>query len=350
MTKKKTALITGITGQDGSYLAELLLKKGYKVYGMYRRTSSDSLGRLGNLKKDITLLEGDLIDGFSIERIIKEANPDEIYNLAAQSYVPASWTQPISTADINSLGVLRILEAIRLTNSKIKFYQASTSELFGKVKETPQNENTSFYPRSPYGCSKAYAYYITINYRESYNLFACNGILFNHESPKRGKQFVTRKISHSVAKIKLGYQDYFEIGNIDAKRDWGYAKDYVEAMWLILQQKKPEDYVIGTGETHSIKEFIEEAFKVAKMPLVWKGKGINKVGISNKKTVVKINPKFYRPAEVDILLADNSKARKKLKWKPKTSFKKLVKIMVGYDINKLLKRGMIDSDRARFDI
>ncbi|HQF83325.1 MAG TPA: GDP-mannose 4,6-dehydratase, partial [Candidatus Pacearchaeota archaeon] len=341
--------VTGITGQDGSYLAELLINKGYEVYGLHRRTSMDVFDRIGNLRKEIKLVAGDVTDFGSIIRMIKEINPDEIYNLAAQSFVPDSWTQPISTVQINALGVINILEAIRILNPKIKFYQASTSEMFGKVKETPQNENTPFHPRSPYAASKAFSYYITQNYRESYNIFACNGILFNHESPKRGKQFVTRKITHSVAKIKLGYQDFFEIGNMDAKRDWGYAGDYVEAMWLMMQKEKSDNYVIGTGETHSVREFIEESFKVAGMPIKWEGKGIDEVGKYQDKVVVKVSPKFYRPAEVDLLLSDPSKAKKVLGWNPKVKFKELVKMMVESDLNNLSKYGMLESDKSRLD-
>jgi len=334
---KKKAIITGLTGQDGSYLAEFLLKKGYEVYGMYRRTSMDVFDRIKGLRKEIILVEGDITDFGSILRLINEIKPNEIYNLAAQSFVPGSWTQPISTANINAIGVLNILEAIRLTDSKIKFYQASTSEMFGKVRENPQTEETPFYPRSPYGVSKVFGYFITKNYRESYNLFACNGILFNHESPRRGKQFVTRKITHSVAKIKLGYQDFFEMGNLDSKRDWGFAGDFVELMWLMLQQDKPEDYVIGTGETHSVRDFVEESFKAVEMPIVWEGEGIEEVGKFNGKIVVKISPKFYRPAEVDLLLADPSKAKRKLGWQPKTTFKELVKMMVESDLSILKK-------------
>jgi GDPmannose 4,6-dehydratase len=346
---KKVALITGLTGQDGSYLAEFLLEKGYDVYGMHRRTSMEIFDRIGELKKKINLIDGDVTDMGSIVRIIKEINPDEIYNLAGQSFVPSSWTQPISTAEINAVGVLNVLEAIRLMNPKIKFYQASTSEMFGKIRENPQTETTPFYPRSPYGVSKVFGYFITKNYRESYNLFACNGILFNHESPRRGKQFVTRKITHSVAKIKLGYQDFFEIGNIDAKRDWGFAGDFVEAMWMILQHDKPEDYVIGTGKTHSVREFIEESFRAVDMPIKWEGKGLDEVGKYNGKIVVKISPKFYRPAEVDYLMANPAKAKKELKWQPKTTFRELVRMMVETDLNHLTKYGLMDADKSKLD-
>jgi len=326
------ALITGITGQDGSYLAEFLLEKGYEVHGMYRRTSIDVFDRLEHIKGEVHLIEGDLTDQVSLIKVLSKVNPTEVYNLAAQSFVPASWSQPVSTGHITALGVLRILEAVRISNPKIKFYQASSSEMFGKAIETPQNEKTPFYPRSPYGVAKVYGYWITVNYRESYNMFACNGILFNHESPRRGKQFVTRKITNSVAKIKLGLQEYLELGNLDAKRDWGFAGDYVNAMWLMLQQNKPEDYVISSGETHSVREFAEAAFKAVGMDVSWEGKGIKEVGKYKNKIVVKVNPKFYRPAEVDLLLGDYSKAKKILGWKPKVDFKGLVKMMVDADL------------------
>jgi len=344
------ALVTGFTGQDGSYLAEFLLEKGYKVYGMHRRTSADPYDKVGNLIKKVNMMEGDVTDKSSIDKIITEIQPNEIYNLAGQSFVKASWSQPISTMLINAGGPLNILEAIKLINPNIKFYQASTSEMFGKVKATPQNEETPFHPRSPYAVSKISAHYYTQNYRESYGLFACSGILFNHESPRRGKEFVTRKVSHSIAKIKEGYQNYFEMGNLDSKRDWGYAKDYVEAMWLMLQQDKPQDYVIGTGETHSVREFVEEAFKIAEMPIVWEGKGVNEVGKHNNKIVVKVNPEFYRPAEVDLLLSDPSKAKKELGWEAKTSFKEIVKMMVESDINMIKKYGLRETDRSRLDL
>jgi GDPmannose 4,6-dehydratase len=340
---KKKALITGITGQDGFYLAEFLLSKDYEVYGMYRRGSLDVLERIGELRNKIRLVEGDLIDSTSLFRVIKEVQPDEVYNLAAQSFVPASWTQPIATAKMTGLGAANLLETIRIVKPDTKYYQASSSEMFGKVQEVPQTEKTPFYPRSPYGVAKVFAYWTTINYRESYNLFACNGILFNHEYPKRGKQFVTRKISHSVAKIKLGYQESFSLGNLDAKRDWGYAGDYVEAMWLMLQQEKPNDYVIATGETHSVREFVEESFKAAEIPIIWEGKGLNEVGKHNGKIVVRINPAFFRPAEVDILLGNSSKAKKELGWEPKIKFKELVKMMVESDL-KILKECGINSN------
>jgi len=328
----KKALITGITGQDGSYLAEFLLKKGYQVFGMHRRTSMDIFERLGDFKDKITIVDGDMTDATSLIRLIQEINPYEVYNLASQSFVPASWTQPIATAEMTALGVMRLLEAIRLVNPKIKFYQASSSEMFGKTQETPQSEITPFYPRSPYGVSKLFGYWITINYRESYGIHASNGILFNHEGPRRGKQFVTRKITHSVAKIKLGLQQEFSLGNLDSKRDWGFAGDYVEAMWLMLQKDKPGDYVIGTGETHTIREFVEEAFKVSGMKITWEGKGLNEVGKYNGKIVVRVSQKFFRPAEVDVLIADPTKAKKELSWKPKTSFKELVRMMVESDL------------------
>lgn len=349
-TKKKRALITGITGQDGSYLAEFLLGKGYEVYGMHRRTSMDVFERIGDLRREIKLVEGDVTDQGSIIRIINEVRPDEIYNLAAQSFVPDSWTQPISTVKIDALGVINILDAIRLVNPKIKFYQASTSEMFGKVQEIPQTERTPFYPRSPYAASKAFGHYITQNYRESFHVFACSGILFNHESPRRGKQFITRKVSHSVAKIKLGYQDFFEVGSLDSKRDWGFAGDYVEAMWLILQQEIPKDYVIGTGETHSVREFIEEAFRIVGMDIMWEGKGVEEVGKYRGKVVVKVSPRFYRPAEVEYLLSDSTKARKELGWESKTSFKELVRMMVESDLNQLRTYGLRESDKSRLDI
>lgn len=342
---KKRALITGITGQDGYYLAKFLLGKGYEVFGMHRRTSTDVFERLSEIKYQIKIVDGDMTDSASITRLIRNIKPHEIYNLAAQSFVPASWSQPISTLDINSIGTLRILEAIRVVNPKIRFYQASSSEMFGKVQETPQREKTPFYPRSPYGVSKVFSHWITVNYRESFGIFACSGILFNHESPKRGKQFVTRKISHSVAKIKLGLQKApLFLGNLDAKRDWGFAKDYVEAMWLMLQQKEPRDYVISTEETHSVKEFVEEAFKVVNMPVIWEGRGLEEVGKYDGKILVKVDRKFFRPAEVDLLVGDASKARKELKWKPKTKFKELVKMMVESDLKKLEERGILESD------
>lgn len=314
----KKALITGITGQDGSYLAEFLLSKGYKVYGITRRSSTVNYERIRNIIDNIELLQGDLLDQYSLTNAIKDSNPDEIYNLAAQSFVPTSWNQPVLTGEFTALGVTRILESIRQAKPDAKFYQASSSEMFGKVRETPQKETTPFYPRSPYGVAKVYGHLITVNYRESYDLFACSGILFNHESPRRGLEFVTRKITNTVAKIFLNKTDHLSLGNLDAKRDWGYAGDYVEAMWMMLQQKVPDDYVIATGETRSVEEFVKTAFSC--------------VGISDWKKYIKIDKKFMRPAEVDFLVGDASKAKKVLGWKPKISFEKLVKMMVEYDI------------------
>ena len=314
----KSALITGITGQDGSYLAELLLKKKYDVYGLVRRTSSANTSRIEHILDKIQLVPGDLTDESSLVSAIGRAEPDEVYNLAAQSFVGSSWSQPIFTGETTALGVTRLLEALRTTGSSAKIYQASSSEMFGKVQQTPQNERTPFYPRSPYGVAKLYGHWITINYRESFGMFGSCGILFNHESPRRGIEFVTRKISDGVARIYHGLQDELRLGNLDAKRDWGYAGDYVEAMWLMLQQKKPTDYVIGTGQTHTVREFCELAFDAA--------------GLDWEK-YVKVDPKFLRPAEVDILIADASKAKKELGWKPKTSFKQLVKMMVENDID-----------------
>lgn len=315
----KRALITGITGQDGSYLAELLLSKGYKVYGTVRRISTPNMENIKHLADKVELVSADLLDQSSLAAAITEAEPDEVYNLAAQSFVKTSFDQPVLTGEFTALGVTRILEAIRSVNKKIRFYQASSSEMFGKVVETPQKETTRFYPRSPYGVAKVYGHYITLNYRESYDMFACSGILFNHESPRRGIEFVTRKIAHAVARISLGKQDKLELGNLDAKRDWGFAGDYVEAMWLMLQQDKPDDYVIATGEAHSVQEYVEEAFKA--------------VGISDwQKYVVSDHPKHIRPAEVDYLIGDYSKAKKELGWEPKTSFSQLLKIMVDAEL------------------
>lgn len=339
----KKALITGITGQDGSYLAELLLEKGYEVHGIIRRSSSFNTGRIDHLYQDphinnihLFLHYGDLADSSNIARLIEKIKPDEIYNLGAQSHVRVSFDIPEYTADVVGIGTLRLLDAIKESGIKTKFYQASSSELFGKVQETPQKETTPFYPRSPYGCAKIYSYWITVNYRESYGLYACNGILFNHESPRRGETFVTKKITLGLTKIVAGKEKCLYLGNLDAKRDWGYAKDYVEGMWLMLQQKKPDDYILATGETHSVREFIEECAKLLKIDLQWKGKGINEVGIDNKtkKIIIKIDPKYFRPAEVDLLLGDPSKAKKKLGWKPRTKFKELVKIMLEYDMQK----------------
>jgi len=314
------ALITGLTGQDGSYLAEFLLKKGYEVYGMYRRSSVETFERINHIKDKINLICADLTDQSSLNEAIREIKPDEVYNLAAQSFVPASWTQPILTGDVTALGALRLLEAIRHFDPKgIKFYQASSSEMFGKVQETPQTEKTPFYPRSPYGVAKVYAYWMAKNYRESYGMFCANGILFNHESSRRGKQFVTRKVTDSVAKIKLGLQKELLLGNLDSKRDWGFAGDFVEAMWLMLQHDKPDDFVIATGETHSVRELCEAAF--------------SRVGL-NYGDYVKTDPKFLRPAEVDLLIGDSSKAKKELGWEPKVKFKELIGMMVDSDLEK----------------
>ncbi|MBX7086275.1 MAG: GDP-mannose 4,6-dehydratase [Leptospirales bacterium] len=316
----KTALITGITGQDGSYLAEFLLSKGYKVFGMVRRSSSENFDRIEHIRDKVILRQGDLLDQLSLLNLIEESAPDEIYNLAAQSFVPTSWTKPLLTGEFTALGVTRMLEAMRAVKSKARFYQASSSEMFGMVQEVPQKESTPFYPRSPYGVAKVYGHFITVNYRESYNMFAVSGILFNHESPRRGKEFVTRKVTDGVARIKLGLQTELKLGNLDAKRDWGFAGDYVRAMWLMLQQDKADDYVISTGETHSVQELVEVAFSHA--------------GLDWKKHV-KIDPAFIRPAEVDLLIGDASKAKKELGWVPEVSFEGLVKMMVDADIERL---------------
>ena len=319
----KTALITGINGMDGSHLADFLLEKNYKIYGVERRSSSKNRTNTQHLEGKITFLQGDLTDQNSLLRCLKESNPDEVYNLAAQSFVGESWNTPEHTSEVTGLGVLRILEAIREFNPKIKFYQASSSEMFGRMVENPAKETTPFYPRSPYGVAKLYGHWITKNYRESYDMFACSGILFNHESERRGIEFVTRKISDGVARIKLGLADHISLGNLDAKRDWGYAPDYIEAMWLMLQQKTPDDYVIATGETYSIREFLDIAF--------------NHIGISDWESYIKQDPKFMRPAEVDVLRGDFLKAKKDLGWSPKTNFVDLVKKMVNNDIKLLSK-------------
>lgn len=315
----KTALITGITGQDGSYLAEFLLTKGYKVYGITRRTSTINFERIKHIEDKITLIQGDLLDQSSLASALIESKPDEVYNLAAQSFVATSWNQPVLTGEFTAIGVTRMLEAIRHVNPRIRFYQASSSEMFGKVTETPQKETTRFYPRSPYGVAKVYGHYLTVNYRESFNIYACSGILFNHESPRRGLEFVTRKISNAVARIKLGKQEKLHLGNLDARRDWGFAGDYVEAMWLMLQQPEPDDYVVATGETHTVQEFVELAFKAAEVP-DW------------RTYVISDRPEFLRPAEVDTLIGDATKAKEKLGWTPKTSFVDLVNMMVASDI------------------
>lgn len=342
---KKRALITGITGQDGTYLAEFLLKKGYCVHGIKRRSSSFNTSRIDHLYQDphinasernFVLHYGDLTDSTNIIRIIQEVQPDEIYNLAAQSHVAVSFETPEYTAQSDALGTLRILEAIKILGltKKVKFYQASTSEMFGKVQAIPQNESTPFYPRSPYGVAKLYAHWITVNYREAYNIFACSGILFNHESPIRGETFVTRKITRAVARIAQGLSDILYLGNLDAKRDWGYAPDYVEAMWLMLQQDTPEDFVIATGETHSVREFLELAFAEIGITIIWTGNGVEEKGINaqNGKTLVCVDERYFRPTEVELLLGDATKAHEKLGWKPKTTFPELVKIMVQADV------------------
>jgi GDPmannose 4,6-dehydratase len=311
------ALITGVTGQDGSYLAEFLLDKGYEVVGMVRRTSHDSYERIEHLLDRIEIVAADLLDQHSLTVVLQDTLPDEVYNLAAQSFVPTSWTQPVLTGEFTALGVTRILEAIRLVNPKARFYQASSSEMFGKVTETPQRETTSFYPRSPYGVAKVYGHWITVNYRESYDLFAVSGILFNHESPRRGIEFVTRKVTDGVARIKLGLAGELRLGNLDARRDWGYAGDYVEAMWLMLQQAEPHDYVVGTGETHSVRELVELAF--------------DHVGLDYRQYVTS-DSRFHRPAEVEALLADPTKARRDLGWRPKVTFPQLVAMMVDADL------------------
>lgn len=317
---KKVALVTGVTGQDGSYLAEFLLEKGYKVFGMVRRASVDKFERIAHLMDKIELLQGDLLDQFSLISVLKEAKPQEVYNLAAQSFVPTSWAQPVLTSEFTAVGVTKLLESIRLVDKNIRVYQASSSEMYGKVRETPQTELTPFYPRSPYGVSKVYGHYITVNYRESYGLYAVSGILFNHESPRRGLEFVTRKVTDAVARIKLGMHNELRLGNLDAKRDWGFAGDYVKAMWLMLQQPTPDDYVIATGKTYSVKDLVTVAFSHA--GLDW-------------ERYVKIDKAFMRPAEVDLLVGDASKAKRVLGWEPKVSFEQMIKMMVDSDIERL---------------
>jgi len=340
----KKALITGVTGQDGSYLAEFLLNKGYEVHGIKRRTSLINTSRIDHLFQDkhetnlkFILHHGDLTDSTSLIRIIQEVQPDEIYNLAAQSHVKVSFEEPEYTANSDALGALRILEAIRILKleKKTKYYQASTSELYGSVKESPQNEKTPFYPRSPYGVAKLYAYWITVNYREAYGIYACNGILFNHESPVRGETFVTRKITRGLARIKLGLQKTLYLGNLNAKRDWGHAKDYVEVQWLMLQQEKPSDFVIATGKQYSVRDFINLAAKNLDMKIEWKGKDEDEIGICENKEIIKIDTNYYRPTEVESLLGDASKAKKKLGWEPKISFEELVKEMVEKDLKSI---------------
>jgi len=338
----KTAFITGITGQDGAYLAKFLLSKNYRVIGGYRRTSSPNFWRLEelNIFDKIELAEVDIMDTGNLIRVFQKYQPDEVYNLAAQSFVAVSFEKPILTGEITALGVTRVLEAIRIVNPKIKFYQASSSEMFGKVQETPQREETPFYPRSPYAAAKLYGHWMTINYRESFDIFACSGILFNHESPLRGIEFVTRKITDAVAKIKNNKIDFFEVGNIHAKRDWGYAKEYVEGMWMMLQQKTPDDYTLATGKPHSVKEFIDASFNSIDYKITWKGKGVDEIGKDQKtgKTLVKINPNFFRPSEVQVLQGDATKAKEKLGWQANTSFKELVQIMMESDLRRIEKK------------
>jgi GDPmannose 4,6-dehydratase len=361
--KNKIALITGITGQDGSYLTEILLEKNYKVHGIIRRSSSFNTGRIDHLYNNSELLNkklflhyGDVTDTSNLNRLIEKTQPDEIYNLAAQSHVKVSFEIPEYTAEVDAMGTLRFLDAIRETGIRTKFYQASTSELYGKAKEIPQNENTPFYPRSPYGVAKIYGYWIVINYREAYNLFACNGILFNHESPRRGETFVTRKITRAAARIVIGLQDKLYLGNLNAKRDWGYAPEFCEGMWLMLQQDIPEDFVLATGETHTVREFTELTFRELGIELEWKGKYQNEKGIISKirdssliekkkickkigDVIVEVDKSYYRPTEVDILIGNPGKAKAKLGWQPKVKFSELVKIMIKSDYQKVIKRG-----------
>jgi len=313
----KKALITGITGQDGSYLADLLLEKGYEVTGMVRRSSTEKFERIDHIKDQIDIKQADLLDQYSMIRLLEEVQPDEIYNLAAMSFVPTSWNQPVLTAEFTAVGVTRMLEAVRSVNPRIRFYQASSSEMFGKVKEIPQTEQTSFHPRSPYGVAKVYGHWITVNYRESYDIFGVSGILFNHESPRRGLEFVTRKVTHTAAKIKLGLSKELRMGNLESKRDWGFAGDYVKAMWLMLQQPEPDDYIVATGETHSVRELVEAAFSYLDL---------------DYRDFVIIDERFIRPAEVDLLIGDSSKARKALGWKPEVNFESLIKMMVNSDL------------------
>jgi GDPmannose 4,6-dehydratase len=346
----KKALITGISGQDGSYLAEILLQKGYEVHGIIRRSSSFNRGRIDHMyianpelmNKKMFLHYGDMTDTSNLNRLLEKIEPDEVYNLAAQSHVKVSFDVPEYTAEVDAIGTLRFLDAIRETGVKTKFYQASTSELYGKVQAIPQNEDTPFYPRSPYAVAKLYGYWIVVNYREAYNLFAANGILFNHESPRRGEAFVTRKITMGAAKIKHGLQSVLTLGNLDAKRDWGYAKEYCEGMWLMLQVKTPDDFVLATGETHTVREFAEMAFKELDIPIVWKGKGVKEKGISAKtgRTLVEVDPKYYRPTEVELLVGDATKAKNKLGWKPRTKFRDLVSMMAQADFELVAKHGL----------
>lgn len=325
---RKVALITGITGQDGSYLAEFLLEQNYKVYGMVRRSSLENYERIQHLVGKIELVQGDLLDQFSLISVLKQAKPDEVYNLAAQSFVPTSWAQPVLTSEFTAIGVTKLLESIRLVDRNIKLYQASSSEMYGKVRETPQTEMTPFYPRSPYGVSKVYGHYITVNYRESYGLFACSGILFNHESPRRGLEFVTRKVTDGVARIKLGMSDELRLGNLDARRDWGFAGDYVKAMWLMLQQSTPDDFVIATGTAHSVRDLVQAAF--SHVELDW-------------EKYVKVDREFLRPAEVDLLIGDATKAETQLGWKPTVTFSQMIEMMVDNDIKRLKKLAQFSS-------
>ena len=344
----KKALITGITGQDGSYLAELLIGKGYEVHGIQRRSSSFNTARIDHLYNDAAIMGkklflhyGDVTDTSNLNRLLEKVQPDEIYNLAAQSHVKVSFEVPEYTAEVDAIGTLRFLDAIRETGVKTKFYQASTSELYGKAQQIPQNEKTPFYPRSPYGVAKLYGFWIIINYREAYNIFACNGILFNHESPRRGETFVTRKITRAAARIKLGMEQKLSLGNLNAKRDWGYAPEYVDGMWRMLQLSAPEDFVLATGETHTVREFVELSFRELDMELEWTGTAENEKGLDRKtkKVLVDVDPRYYRPTEVELLIGDPSKAKEKLGWVPKTKFAELVKIMVKADFEKISKRG-----------
>jgi len=338
----KTALITGTTGQDGSYLAEFLIEKGYRVYGLNRRKAVLGDRNLVNVihNENFEIVDGDLLEINRLNQIIKTIKPDDVYNLAAQSFVPSSWRNPIYTCDVNALGVLRMLEAIRHYSPNSRFYQASSSEIFGKVQSMPQDELTYSYPRSPYGCSKSFGFNITRNYRESYQLFCCNGILFNHESERRGLQFVTRKITRTVAEIKLGLSEKLVLGNLNAKRDWGYAPDYVRAMWMMLQHDTPDDYVVASEQNHTVREFTELTFKEINVDIRWENEGINEKGVDDNtgKVLVEVSDKFFRPTEVDILQGDSSKARKVLRWSPKVTFKEMIKKMINYDINLLSKK------------
>lgn len=348
----KKAIITGITGQDGSYLAEFLLEKGYEVHGLIRRSSSFNTSRIDHIFQEthqkgkmLILHYGDLSDASNLSRLITSIKPDEIYNLGAQSHVRVSFDIPEYTSDVTGTGTLRLLDAIRESGIKTKFYQASSSEMYGKVAEIPQSENTPFHPRSPYGCAKVFSYWITRNYREAYKLFACNGILFNHESPRRGKTFVTKKITRGLARIKLGLDEKMYLGNLEAKRDWGHAKDYIRGMWQMLQHKNPDDFVLSTGKAHSVREFVELSAKYLEIDLVWKGKGINEKGIDKKtgKIIIEIDPIYFRPSEVDLLLGDSRKAKNELGWKPEISFKDLVKEMCEFDLNEEIRTAKIQA-------